>query len=153
MTPPTPRELDDYRERIDRFPGFDKDTFEALVSQARGGDPTAAIECYDDALAQWRGPAFGEFADEWWARPEATRLEELRLVAMGERIDAVLALDRHAEAVPDLEQLAEAHPYRERFTAQLMVALYRGGREVEAHRAYQQFRARPGVDSGLEPSP
>ena len=90
----------------------------------------------------WRGRAFGEFADEWWARPEASRLEELRLVAIEERIDALLALDRHAEAVPDLERLTAAHPYRERFTAQLMVALHRSGREVEAHRTYQRSERR-----------
>jgi DNA-binding SARP family transcriptional activator len=72
-------------------------------------------------------------------------------VAVEERIEALLALDHHAEVVPDLERLAVAHPYRERFTAQLMVALHRRGREVETHRANQQFRSSLAEDSGLEP--
>src|SRR4051794_14487777 len=131
---------------------FDKSSFQELVAEARGAAPTEALRCYDDALGLWRGAAFAEFADEWWARPDAAFLEELRLVAMEERIDTLLALDRHSEAVPELEGLAAAHPYRERFTAQLMVALYRVGREVDAHRVYQHFRAVLGEDTGLEPS-
>jgi DNA-binding SARP family transcriptional activator/WD40 repeat protein len=134
---------------------FDKATFENLVTEARAAAPAApavAVERYDEALAQWRGPAFAEFAHEWWAQPEAAGLEELRLVVVEERLDVLLALDRHAEAVPDLEHLTAEHPYRERFTAQLMVALYRTGREVEAHRAYQRLRSALAEDTGLEPS-
>ena len=69
-------------------------------------------------------------------------------MALEERTDALLALDRHAEAVPDLERLVAAHPYRERFAAQLMTALHRSGREVEAHRAYQQLRTAAGGGHG-----
>ena len=131
---------------------FDRDSFDELVVQARRLEPAASVERYDEALGRWQGQAFAEFAEEWWARPEATRLEELRLVAAEERIDALLALDRHVEAVPDLDGLAAAHPYRERFTAQLMVAFQRSGREAEAHRAYEQLRTRLADDTGLEPS-
>src|SRR5947199_7131851 len=76
---------------------FDKASFEELVAGARRSDPTASVECYDEALGQWRGQAFAEFADEWWARPDAARLEELRLVALEERVETFLALDRHAQ--------------------------------------------------------
>ncbi len=127
--------------------------FEVLVTAARAAHAGEALTRYDEALRVWRGRAFGEFADEWWARPEAARLEELRLVALEERIDVLLSLDRHAEAVPDLERLTAANPFRERLTAQLMIALHRSGREVEAHRAYQAFRRALADETGLEPSP
>jgi DNA-binding SARP family transcriptional activator/WD40 repeat protein len=127
--------------------------FEELLTAARAMSGDAAVAGYDEALQVWRGRAFGEFADEWWARPEASRLEELRLVALEERVDVLLAIDRHAEVVPDLERLTAANPYRERSAAQLMVALHRSGREVDAHRAYEAFRRRLADETGLQPSP
>jgi DNA-binding SARP family transcriptional activator/WD40 repeat protein len=130
----------------------DKCVFEELVERARRAAPSDAISLYDEALGRWHGPAFAEFAEEWWARPEAVRLDELRLIASEERVDAMLALGRAHEVVPDLEQHTAAHPYRERFTAQLMTALQQCGREVDAHRAYQKFRTVLGEDTGLEPS-
>ena len=84
------------------------------------------------ALALWRGPPLSDFASEPFAQGEIARLEELRLAALEERIEADLALGRHAELVPELEALVREHPLRERLRAQLMLALYRSGRQAEA---------------------
>src|SRR5205809_501466 len=80
----------------------------------------------------WRGPALGEFAYEPFAQSEIARLEELRLQATEDRAEAELACGRHAVVVGDLEGLVASHPYRERLRAQLMVSLYRSGRQAEA---------------------
>ena len=87
-----------------------------------------------EALALWRGDAYAEFADEDWARPEAQRLEELRLVAHERLVEAELACGRAAEMIPEIESLAGEHPLREAFRAQLMIALYRAGRQADALR-------------------
>ena len=81
--------------------------------------------CWAEALALWRGPALAEFGEEPFARVEAARLEDLRLAALEERIEADLALGRHAELVGELEALIAEHPHRERLRGQLMLALYR----------------------------
>ena len=106
------------------------------------------------ALALWRGEAYAEFADEDWARPEAQRLGELRVVAYERLVDAELACGRAAEVIPQIESLAAEHPLREAFRAQLMIALYRTGRQADALRVVRDYRqrarrgARPGAVAG-----
>ena len=101
----------------------------------------------------WRGPAFDEFADLDWARGEAVRLEELRLVAMEDLVDARLALGESGPVVGELERLVVDHPLRERFWRQLMLALYRSGRQAEALRQANQLRTFLGDELGLDLSP
>ena len=93
------------------------------------------------ALALWRGPALADFEYEAFARDEIGRLEELRLVALGLRLEADLALGRAAEVVPELEALVREHPLRERLRELLILALYRAGRQADALAAYQDARA------------
>src|SRR5207237_4111472 len=100
----------------------------------------------------WRGPALSDVASAPLARAEAARLDEARLVALEERVEADLACGRHGELLPDLEALTRAHPVRERFWAQRMVALYRSGRQAEALRAYQDLRRILTEELGLDPS-
>lgn len=127
--------------------------FEALVAQARRSPPAEAVALLDEGLALWRGPALAEYAAEPWALPEAVRLEELRLTALEERAEAGLALGRHADLAGSLRRLAGAHPLRERLWGQLMVALYRCGRQAEALRAYGDLRHQLGEELGIDPSP
>jgi predicted ATPase/DNA-binding SARP family transcriptional activator len=129
--------------------------FEALLGEALSvlsGDPSRALRLLDEALGLWRGPAFAEFADEALARAEAVRLEELKQTAMEGRVEALLALGRVVEAIAELEPAVAAQPLRERPHAQLMRALSRGGRQVDALRLYQRYRQRLGEELGLEPS-
>src|SRR5262249_38808118 len=109
---------------------------DAGTAALRAGDPAAARRELAAALALWRGPALAELADEPSARPEAARLEELRLSALEARIDADLALGRHAGLPGELAPLVAEHPYRERLRAQLMLALYRAGRQADALAEY-----------------
>ena len=125
---------------LETDPGsHDAARFEELVSEARAtmrrGDSQGALRTSDEALALWRGPAFVEFAFDEFARAEAARLDELRLVAIEERVDVKLALGDHDELVAELESLVSVHPFRERLWAQLMLASYRAGRQTEAFRA------------------
>jgi DNA-binding SARP family transcriptional activator len=115
--------------------------FERLVAAARGADPARASSLLAQALALWRGAPLAEFVDEPFAPVEARRLDELRLVVLEERIDADLALGRHAELVGELEAVVAEHPQRERPRGQLMLALYRSGRQAEALAAYREARA------------
>ena len=129
--------------------------FRELLDQARATlhvDPARALEILDDALELWRGPAFAEFADDDVARAEAACLEELRQAAVENRVEALLALGRSADAVSVLEGVVVAHPLSERPHAQLMGALARCGRQVDALRLYQRFRERLADELGLEPS-
>ena len=118
------------------------------------GDAAAAAAVLASALALWRGPLLADLAGEEWVQSEARRAEELRLVALEERVAADLALGRHIDQVAELATLAEKHPYRERFHGQLMLALYRSGRQAEALGAYRAVRALLreglGLDPGLE---
>jgi DNA-binding SARP family transcriptional activator len=124
--------------------------FEQLVAGARASEPARASALLHEALGLWRGPALAEFGEEPFARVEAARLEELRQDALEERIEADLALGRHAELVGELEALVAARPRRERLHGQLMLALYRSGRQAEALEAYHGARA--ALDElGLEP--
>ena len=104
-----------------------------------------------DALALWRGPALGDLAYESFAQSEIARLEELRLTALEERIDADLALGRDGELIGELETLVERHPLRERLRGQLMLALYRAGRQAQALQVYQDGRQHLAAELGLEP--
>jgi DNA-binding SARP family transcriptional activator len=105
-----------------------------------------------DALLLWRGPALPEFAYEPFAHAELVRLEELRLAWLEERIEQDLAQGRSAELTGELEALTIAHPLRERLHAQLMLALYRSGRQAEALQAYQDARGTLVDELGIEPS-
>ncbi len=126
--------------------------FERLVLEAREVAPVAAAAKLREALALWRGTPLADVADEDFAAAEVARLEELRIVALEERIGADLALGRHGELVPDLEALVAAHPYRERLHAQLMVALYRSGRQADALERFQVLRRLLAEELGLEPN-
>lgn len=128
---------------------------EALVARGRSalaaGEHAAAADALNAALALWRGPALAEFAEPF-AAGEARRLEELRLSALEDRVEADLALGRHAEVVAEVAALAARHPLRERLRAHQMLALYRSGRQGEALEAYRQARAALGEELGIEPS-
>jgi len=118
------------------------------------GDNATASTKLRDALALWRGSPFAELADELSAQGEIARLEELRLQALEDRLEADLALGRHGDAVAELEALVAEHPLRERFWRQLMLAQYRAGRQGDALQTYQAVRAllveRLGVEPGSE---
>jgi len=128
---------------------LDAQRFEDLVEQGRRAND---VETLRAALALWRGQAYADVAYEDFARVESARLEELRLVATEERIEAELALGGAAALVPELEQLTARHPLRERLRAQLMLALYRSGRQAEALQVYADARRRLVEELGLEPS-
>src|SRR6516165_6979734 len=129
--------------------------FQALAKKAHndlaGGRPAAAAAGLEDALALWRGEPLAEFAGEPWAVPVVARLTEAHDLATEDRIDAWLALGRHAQATAELEAMVEARPLRERRWGQLIVAAYRGGRQADALRAYQRCRAVLAGELGLEP--
>jgi predicted ATPase/DNA-binding SARP family transcriptional activator len=130
---------------------LDLQRFERLVAEARRADPERASLLLREALELWRGPALAEFAGEPFALAEVGRLDDLRLAALEERIEADLTLGRHAELTGELEALIAANPHRERLCGQLMLALYRSGRQAEALEAYRQ--ARDALDDlGIEPS-
>jgi DNA-binding SARP family transcriptional activator len=128
---------------------FEANVDNALKDLAAGAALRAADELRD-ALALWRGPALADLELEALAF-ERERLEELRLAIVTARIDADLALGRHAELVPELEALVREHPFRERFCEQLMSALYRSGRQAEALDAYQRTRRRLADELAIEP--
>src|SRR3954471_3881102 len=126
--------------------------FEQLVAEARRASPETASGKLGEALALWRGPPLGDLAYEQFAQAEIARLEEMRLGAVELRLESDLALGRHAEVVAELETLVARHPLRERFRYQLMLALYRSGRQAEALEAYRQARQELSDELGLEPS-
>jgi predicted ATPase/DNA-binding SARP family transcriptional activator len=132
---------------------IDVHRFEELLNEARAEPPPAAAETLREALALWRGPPLAEFAYETWARVEIARLEELRVEALEERIDADLALGRAARVVAELEGLVAQHPLRERLRAQLMLALYRCGRQADALAAFRDGRRALVDELGIEPGP
>jgi DNA-binding SARP family transcriptional activator/class 3 adenylate cyclase len=129
---------------------FDLARFQRLVEEARG-DQGRAADLLVEALTLWRGPALAEFTSEPFARVERLRLEELRLEALEKRIDAELALGRHASLVPELEALVEAEPLREHPRWQLMLSLYRCGRQAEALAVYRNGRRLLVAELGIEP--
>jgi predicted ATPase/DNA-binding SARP family transcriptional activator len=150
------REASGYR--LCREPGeLDLDRFEALAARGRAelaaGEPAAAAATLREALELWRGPAYEDVRYEPFAQGEVARLDELRLAALEARIDAELALGRHGDVAPELEALAAEHPSRERLAGQLMLALYRNGRQTAALDVFQRVRATMRDELGLEPSP
>jgi DNA-binding SARP family transcriptional activator len=154
------KELDDGRLST-RGPGYvlhvdpaelDLARFELLVGEANGAGPERAVGKLREALALWRGPALADLAYERFARSEIARLEELRLAAVEQRIEADLANGHHAGLVGELEALVVAHPFRERLRCQLMLALYRSARQAEALDAYREGRRVLSEELGLEPS-
>jgi DNA-binding SARP family transcriptional activator len=126
--------------------------FEALVAEARTAEWGARAAKLREALAEWRGPPLADVPCDG-LQTETVRLEELRLVALEERVESELALGLNAELVPELESLVERHPLRERLWAHLMVALYRSGRQADALATYRRAHATLVAEVGLEPSP
>jgi YVTN family beta-propeller protein len=114
--------------------------------------PDAAAEKLREGLALWRGPPLADFAYEPFAQAEIARLEQLRLAALEQRIEADLELGRHADVVGELETLVTEHPLREGLRAQLMLALYRCDRQAEALAAYRRGRQLLVEELGIEPS-
>jgi WD40 repeat protein/DNA-binding SARP family transcriptional activator len=116
-------------------------------------DPKAAVAAFDTALSLWRGRAFGDLAPEPSLRAEAARLDELRLGAMEDRIEALLTIGVHDQVIGELEGLTARYPLRERLWGQLILALYRAGRQAEALGAYQRAREILADELGIDPSP
>jgi DNA-binding SARP family transcriptional activator len=133
--------------------GFDLARFERLVAQARGAGPAERARLLRDALGLWRGPPLADLAFETFAQSEIRRLEELRAEAMEARIDADLELGAGAELVGELESLVVQFPLREGLRAQLMLALYRSGRQADAIQAYHEARHTLVDELGIEPGP
>ncbi len=134
---------------------IDVHRFRRLLAEGRAanaaGNPHAALQALEDALALWKGPALADLQYESFARPEIDRLEELRLVTTEERIDAELVLGRHETLIAELEALTAKHPLRERLRGHLMLALYRSGRQAEALRVYSDLRRQFVEELGIEP--
>jgi predicted ATPase/DNA-binding SARP family transcriptional activator len=133
---------------------IDAGRFAAIVADARARvEPAARAAGLSDALALWRGPALADHADEPFALPLARRLEEQRVAALEDLVDARLALGEHASLVGELDEFVGRHPRRERLRAAHMRALYRAGRQADALASYEQLRVRLLEDLGLAPSP
>jgi DNA-binding SARP family transcriptional activator len=136
---------------------LDAEVFQTRMQDGRraleAGDARRAQDMLGEALAMWRGPALAEVAYEDWAQSEIRRLEELRLAAREASVDAALRLGEHGAVVAELEALVAGHPGRERLAGQLMLALYRCGRQGEALEVYARVRAYLSGELGLEPGP
>jgi YVTN family beta-propeller protein len=134
---------------------LDAARFERLTDEGRAalenGDANAASELLRETLELWRGPPLTDLAYEPFAQGEIARLEELRLVALEQRVEADLALGKHAALIPELETLVREHPARERLRAQLILALYRSGRQADALASYRDARRALVEELGLEP--
>ena len=134
----------------------DASRFERLVEKARlaleAGEAALAADTLREALGLWRGAPLVDFAYEAFAQAEIARLEELHLEALETRIQADLDLGRHATLIAELEALVRRHPARERFAGQLMVALYRSGRQADALDVYRRVRIHLDAELGLEPT-
>jgi YVTN family beta-propeller protein len=136
---------------------LDVNCFEALVAEGRralaAADYERAAQQLAEALALWRGPALSDLAYETFAASDIDRLEEERLAALEDRIEAELALGRHGAVAGELEALSGEHPLRERLHGQLMLALYRSGRQAEALAAYRETRRHLMDELAIDPSP
>jgi len=135
---------------------LDVDRFQRLVEDGRrdiaAREPEHAATILREALALWRGSALADFTYDSFAQGEISRLDELRLGALEERIDADLALGRHDDIAAELQGLVSEHPLRERLRGQLMLALYRSARKADALRVYEEARRALAEELGLEPS-
>jgi DNA-binding SARP family transcriptional activator/tetratricopeptide (TPR) repeat protein len=131
--------------------GVDANLFRRLVEEASGAAAAERSARLRRALSLWRGPALAEFTYQPFAQREITTLEELRLAAVEERVEADLTLGRHGRLVAELEALVAAHPFRERLRGQLMMALYRAGRQAEALAVYRDARQVLAGELGIEP--
>lgn len=151
---------------ITRAPGYslrifpeelDVSQFEQLVSEGRealtAGSAEQAARALRQALSLWQGPALADFRYEPFAQAEIARLEELYLTCLEERIEADLALGSASVLIPELRQLVSEHPVRERLRGQLMLALYRDGRQTEALEVYREFRSFLQEELGLDTTP
>jgi DNA-binding SARP family transcriptional activator/tetratricopeptide (TPR) repeat protein len=145
---------------VTRSPGYllhvepselDLARFQALVAEAAGADPAAAAAKLREALQLWRGPALADLTYERFAQSHVARLEDLRFTAVEQRIEADLASGEHARLTGELEALVAQHPLRESLHGQLMLALYRSGRQAEALAAYQSARTTLVDELGIEP--
>jgi YVTN family beta-propeller protein len=136
---------------------LDRDRFESLLEAGRralaAGHAKEASATLREALALWRGPPLAEFAQDAFAQVEIGKLDELRLSALEERIEADLVEGRAPELVAEVEALVAAHPLRERLRGQLMLALYQTGRQADALRVYQETRRLLVDELGIEPTP
>jgi DNA-binding SARP family transcriptional activator/tetratricopeptide (TPR) repeat protein len=141
-----------YRLAIDPE-AVDAHRFTRLLEEARDVDHEARSSLLRGALALWRGPALADFTYEPFAQQPIAALEELRVVAIEERIDTDLALGLHGQVIPELERLLTAHPFRERIRGQLMLALYRSGRQRDALAAYRDAREALVEELAIEPGP
>lgn len=157
---------DGRRVLITRDPGYlvqlggddvlDVTLFERVVRQGRKkivDDPTEAVALFERALRLWRGPALADFAYERFAQAAAAQLEELRVVAEEERIEAMLMLGRDQDAILDLDSIVVKYPMREHLRAQQMLALYRIGRQAEALAVFQDARQTLARELGIDPGP
>jgi DNA-binding SARP family transcriptional activator/ABC-type branched-subunit amino acid transport system substrate-binding protein len=127
--------------------------FERAVDQARDQAPAGAARTLREALALWRGRPLADVEYEQWAQAEIGRLEELRLSAVEERVEAELQLGEHDRLTAELTALVGEQPFRERLCAQLMLALYRSGRQADALETYADARRRLRDELGIEPGP
>ena len=132
---------------------LDLTSFERAVRDSREGAAAVRARALREALALWHGPPLADFTYETFAQGEIARLEDLKLAALEERIHADLELGAHAELVGELEALVAEHPVRERLRGQLMLALYRSGRQAEALEAYRTGRRALTDELGIEPTP
>jgi DNA-binding SARP family transcriptional activator/streptogramin lyase len=139
-----------YRFRVSAA-DLDAARFEELLAHARRLDREPAAAHLRDALALWRGEPYAEFTYDEFAQAEIGRLEELRLSCLERRIELDLALGRDDDVVPELEALVRAHPLRERFRRQLILGLYRSGRQADALEAYADARRTLRDELGLDP--
>jgi YVTN family beta-propeller protein len=144
-----------YRLRVEPAE-LDRDRFEQLVAEGNEAADAQAWELasarLDEALALWRGRPLSDFEYDLFAQAEISRLSELQVAAAERRIEAGLALGHEAQLIGDLERLVREHPYRERLRGQLMLALYRSGRQADALAAYRDARAVLVEELGIEPS-
>src|SRR5215472_2185418 len=152
---PVPRDVLVHELWGERPPAGARGSLEVYVSRLRkalaADAPEGAEASLRAALRLWRGNALGDLSREPFAQVEIGRLEELRLGAVEDRIEADLALGRHADLVSELEALVTTHPLRERLHGQLMIALYRCGRQADALEAYQAARRTLVEELGWEP--
>jgi peptide/nickel transport system substrate-binding protein len=143
-----------YTLRVERGE-LDLERFEQLFKEGREalalGDTAASSRALNAALALWRGPALNDVLDAPFAASESARLEERRLLALEERIETDLELGATSELVPELEAMVREEPFRERPVSQLMLALYRAGRQAEALSVFEAARRRFADELGLEP--